>query len=331
MTIAIRTRIRVKIRNGKPSTAAPPLPSLGPGVALEALRLVTGESVSGDDQWYELAGNRFVWAGGCEAAAEATDPDADRPDRSHMGDDVPPRFETVTGVTHKAQGRRPNGLEGLIVHFDAFRIRSAGNGPEDSDRRTIDMIAAGKANGFHYLEISRTGKIFLPDRFDWAEWGSHAGKSLCPVTCRTGVSQYYVGAEMNNPGQLFPTADGDVLVPWYNSVRNAAGVTILDDKGHATRKSATDEWFKPAEARFVAKAADNIKPGWYLPYSHDQFEALANLCLYLARKFSSFSLARVLGHDEVAPSRKNDPGGALANPSEQMTMKQFRAFLQDRL
>ena len=334
MALRIRTRIRVKVRSASPSTGAPALPSLEPGTILEALRAVTGESVSGNDRWYELAGSRFVWGGGCEEISDGndeTDPDADRPDRSHMGDDVPPQFETVAGVAHKVQGSRPRGLEGLIVHFDAFRIKAAGNGAEDSDRRSIQMIGAGKSNGFHYLEISRTGKIFLPDGFDWSKWGSHAGKSLCPVTGRTGVSQFYVGAEMNNPGMLFPTADANVLVPWYNSVRNSNGVTIVDGQGRATRQSATDEWYKPAEARQVKTATGNIKPGWYIPYSHDQFEGLTNLCLYLARKFASFSLDKVLGHDEVAPQRKNDPGGALADPDRLMTMADFRAFLKEKL
>ena len=179
--------------------------------------------------------------------------------------------------------------------------------------------------------ISRTGKIFLPDGWDWSKWGSHAGKSLCPVTNRAGVSQFYAGAEMNNPGALFPTADPNVLVPWYNTVRNSQGVTIVDGQGRATRQSATDEWYKPGEARQVKTKTGNIKPGWYIPYSHDQFEALTNLCLHLARKFDSFSLDKVLGHDEVAPQRKNDPGGALADPDRLMTMADFRAFLKERL
>ena len=334
MAISIRARVRVKVRNGKPSTTAAPAPSIPPGTIVEALRAVAGESVSGSDKWYELAGSRFVWGGACEEVAgadDATDPDADRPDRADMGDDVPPTFETVAGVAHKIQGSRPRGLEGLIVHFDAFRIKGAGNGAEDSDRRSIQMIGSGKANGFHYLVISRTGKIFLPDGWDWSKWGSHAGKSLCPVTGRTGVSQFYVGAEMNNPGQLFPTVDPNVLVPWYNSVRNSSGVTIVDAQGRATRSSASDEWYKPSEARQVKKATGNIKPGWYIPYSHDQFEALTNLCLYLARKFGTFGLDKVFGHDEVAPQRKNDPGGALADPDRLMTMADFRALLKEKL
>jgi len=37
-----------------------------------------------------------------------------------------------------------------------------------------------------------------------------------------------------------------------------------------------------------------------------------------------FKLDFVLGHDEVAPSRKNDPGGSLS-----MTMPEFRKKLKE--
>lgn len=328
---SIRTRIRLKVRRGRPSLTAPTLPTLAPGTVLEATAKVTGDTYQGEDQWYALSGDRYVWAGGCDLVeSEPVDPDAERPDRSRLGDHVPPLFQTVAGVAHRARGRRPNGLEGMIVHFDAYRIRSAGNGPENSDVRTVQMIGEGKRNGFHYVEISRTGKIFVPDGFDWSEWGSHAGTSLCPVTGRTGVSQYYVGVEMNNPGRLYPTADPDVLVPWYNARRTADGDVIVDNQGRATRATASDESYTPAEARLCA-ADRNIKAGWYLPYSHDQFEALTNLVVHLARRFPTFSLTKVLGHDEVAPSRKNDPGGALASPADLMTMQDFRDYLAGRL
>jgi hypothetical protein len=329
-SFTVRTRIRLKVRSGRPSLTAPTLPTLEPGIALEAIGTVTGDSYQGENRWYALSGDRYVWAGGCDLAdSEPLDPDAERPDRSRLGDQVPPLFETVPGVSHRAQGRRPNGLEGLIVHFDAYRIRAAGNGAENSDVRTVQMIGEGKRNNYHDVEISRTGKVFVPDGFDWNEWGSHAGTSLCPLTRRTGVSQYYVGVEMNNPGLLYPTADPNVLVPWHNSRRTAQGVVILDGQGRATRTSASDEWYTPVEAR-LCPARGNIKSGWYLPYSHDQFEALTLLVLYLARRFSTFSLTKVFGHDEVAPSRKNDPGGALGNPDELMTMEEFRAYLSTR-
>lgn len=331
-TIPLRTTMRLKVRSGSPSLSADIASILEAATSLVATGTVTGEPFHGQNLWYVLDGNRFVWSGGCAPAADSSTAadqaavEEDRPNRSALGDYVPPLFKTVAGVRHPARGRRPNGLEGLIVHFDAYRIRAAGNGPEASDERTVQMIGSGKANGYHYAEISRTGTVFLPEGFDWEEWGYHAGVSKCPATGREGVSRFYVGCEMNNPGKLFTTADPQVLIPWYNAVRTKDGNVVVDANGHATRQSEHDEWYTPAQAR-QCRSDGNIKPGWYVPYSHAQFEALTNLCLYLARRFSTFRLDRVFGHDEVAPTRKDDPGGALANPAQVMTMAAFRSYL----
>ena len=323
---------RLNVRAGQPKTSVARIRVIEAGVRFPVKGSVNGDEVAGVKQWFVLDGGQYVWAGACrDFQPPPTDQDEERPDRNRMGDYTPPAFETVAGVRHTVQGRRPGGLEGLIVHFDAYRIKKAGNGAEESDRRSLDMMRSGQDNGFHYGEISRTGKIFLAEGFEWNEWGSHAGESLCPVTKRTSVSRYYVGFEMNNPGLLYEAQEDGVFCPWFNTVVNAKGQTELDARGRCKRRSATDEWYPASEVRRVA-AKGNIKAGVYLPYSFDQFQALTNLCLYLAKTFpATFSLDRVLGHDEVAPQRKNDPGGALADPARLMTMSEFRTYLKSLL
>ena len=319
---------RLNVRRDKPRTTSLKARVIEAGTRFPVRNSVTGDLVSGVSQWFDLGGGEYVWAGGCRDFQSLSDEDLERPDRRQLHDYVPPRFRIAAGVRHKVRGRRPNGLEGLVVHFDAYRIKKAGNGVEDSDTRTLDMMRSGQANGFHYGEISRTGTIFLPENFEWGEWGSHAGVSECPVTGRASVSRYYVGFEMNNPGRLYQAQEDGIFCPWFNAVRDANGDVVLDARGRCQRKSIHDEWYSASEVR--ARAADgNIKAGTYLPYSFDQFEALTNLCLYLAKTFpATFSLDRVLGHDEVAPHRKNDPGGALADPARLMTMAAFRAYLK---
>ncbi len=249
--------------------------------------------------------------------------------RALLGDYVPPNFERLDDITHAVQGTRPDGLEGMIVHFDAYRVRRAGNGAEDSDRRTVEMMRSGQQNGYHYGEISRTGRVFLAKNFDWKKWGYHAGPSRCPLTGREGVSQFYVGFEMNNPGLLYEAQEDGVFCPWFNSRRTSLGKVILDARGRCTRISANDEWYTRAEVRFAE--GGNISKGWYLPYSHDQFETLTNIAGYLVQTFpDSFSLDKVFGHDEVSPGRKNDPGGALAHPDQLMKMAEFRDFLKSK-
>lgn len=253
----------------------------------------------------------------------------ERPPRSTFGDYAPPYFEKVAGIEHVVRGVRPKGLEGLIVHFDAYRIKTAGNGPENSDIRTVEMLRTGEQNKYHYGGISRSGRVFIPENFKWNEWGYHAGPSKCPVTQRLGVSEYYVGFELNNPGRLLPVQEDGVFCPWYNLMRNSDDRPILDSKGRGFRKSEKDEWYTESQARYAT--GGNIAPGWYLPYSDAQFEALTNVIGYLLNQFpDSFSISKVLGHDEVSPGRKNDPGGALATSGQVMTMADFRAYLNEK-
>lgn len=329
---AVTARLKLNVRRDAPSSASPRTRQIEAGQRFTVIGQTTGQNVQGVDFWYALGGGEFVWGGACDNFVAGADADPDRPSRAELGDYAPPNFETVAGVRHKVQGRRPGGLEGMIVHFDAYRIRAAGNGAENSDARSLDTLRGGQDNGFHYGIISRTGRVFLPEGFDWNDWGYHAGPSLCPVTQRTGVSRFYVGFEMNNPGKLYETADPDVFCPWFNVVvdnTKPGKPPILDSQGRATRRSATDEWYTRAQVRHAS--GGNIHDGWYVPYSYAQRETLTNIALYLAKRFPSFSLDRVLGHDEVAPTRKNDPGGALADPDQLMTMAEFRADLKTRI
>jgi len=253
----------------------------------------------------------------------------DRPTRSFFGDIAPPLFEPVQGTQHRTRGRYPNKLEGLIVHYDAFRIRKTGSREENSDFRTRQTISMGDNNGYRYACISRSGRIFVPENWNWTHWGSHAGKSECPETKRRSVSQYYVGMEMNNPGLLYESQEDGVFCPWYNSKLNDKRRVILDERGRCYRVSSNDEWYSREDVRLAEEA--NITRGYYLPYTEDQFLSLVAVIAFLHENFDTFRIDRVFGHDEVSPGRKQDPGGALAYNGNLMTMPQFREYLTQNL
>ena len=67
---------------------------------------------------------------------------------------------------------------------------------------------------------------------------------------------------------------------------------------------------------------DNIKHGYYQRFTQHQEMKLVQLCLILDREIKEFDLNNVVGHDEIAPDRKSDPGGSLS-----VTMPQFRDIL----
>ena len=63
----------------------------------------------------------------------------------------------------------------------------------------------------------------------------------------------------------------------------------------------------------------NIKKGKYQAYTEAQEKALINYCLWQLDVNPEFSIDWIVGHDEIAPSRKSDPGASLS-----MTMPEFR-------
>ncbi len=253
----------------------------------------------------------------------------DRPSRSERPDVSPPLYEVVESVGMSVKGQRPNNLEGLIVHYDAARIKSAGPlPPADQDEWARRTLFYGQGQGLQFATMSRSGRIFLPKNYTWSEWGYHAGRSLCPVTGRTSVSKYYGGVEINNPGIVYPDDRYGVFCPWFNSRRNSNGSVILDSQGRCQLVSLDDEHYTRDQVRYC-DAQENIKPGWYVPFTRPQMDALVQSIRYLMEVSPTFSIERVLGHDEVSPDRKADPGGAMDWDGQPITMEAFRRELRD--
>ncbi|WP_213881618.1 glycoside hydrolase family 25 protein [Pseudomonas sp. dw_358] len=68
----VQTTVRVNVRQNTPATTAPVLRKLEAGVTVQVLGVVVGDNVQGNAHWYRLAGNSFVWAGGCGALNGST-------------------------------------------------------------------------------------------------------------------------------------------------------------------------------------------------------------------------------------------------------------------
>lgn len=245
---------------------------------------------------------------------------------------APPVFEVLGQVRHTYQGARPNGLEGAIVHYDAGRTRptKGADDPEWGAKQTLDW---GATQHYAYATISRSGKIYLPANMDWQSWGYHAGTSICPVTKRTSVSQFFVGFEINCPGLVYPTSEPDAFVAWFDAKRDADGNVILNNKGQATIATSNPEVYRKAQLRHVTAQTGNISPGFYVLFTQAQQEALLKVLLWLkARHPKTFRLDYVFGHDEVSPRRKVDPGAAYGlatskGPGAAQTMAQLRSNL----
>ena len=86
---------------------------------------------------------------------------------------------------------------------------------------------------------------------------------------------------------------------WHAGVSSYSGRTACNDFSIGIELEGTDE----------------------LPYEDAQYLALAALILALCRAYPSLSGERIVGHSEVAPGRKSDPGPAFEWP-------RLRALLQ---
>lgn len=191
----------------------------------------------------------------------------------------------ITQEKMPTQGTYKDGYPvGAIVHFTAGRSLKG-----DSD--AINTIRSGAASGYCYFCISSDGTVF--QSFPLNRWGYHCGKSTWPGL-GSSLSNKLVGIEICNAGKL-------------------------DSSG----KSWFGETYPDGKTRTVSNN-DNQQAGKYHAYTPAQETSLINLLVWLKNNNPEiFTINNVLGHDEVSPDRKNDPGGSLS-----MTMPQLRAHLK---
>lgn len=173
--------------------------------------------------------------------------------------------------------------EGAIVHFTAGHPHG---------ERAVEYAVS--QNTYCYFVIGPDGTVY--QNFPLNRWGYHAGKSEHD-TLGKSVSQYLVGIEVTCAGKVEKLND-NLFKPWF------------------------DLYLSQDEVRYVKKEQNRVA-GWYHKYTEAQETSLTVLLLWLHQNNPDvFKLEYVLGHDEVSPGRKNDPGGSLS-----MTMPDFRAHL----
>lgn len=189
--------------------------------------------------------------------------------------------------------------EGAVIHYTA-----GGNDP-------ISTINWGREMGYSYMLIDRDGLIYQSSPLD--EWGYHAGESS--YLGREGVSKYFVGIEMISAGRVLEVSSNKTGVEtkyaaWFHYVHGSTAI----------KKDAV--LFERDEIRF-SKTESNIRAGNYHKFTVLQEESLISLLLWLkSNNQAVFSFNNVVGHDEVSPGRKQDPGGSLS-----MTMPNLRRRL----
>ncbi len=149
---------------------------------------------------------------------------------------------------------------------------TAGSSAESSVRTLCNPDSKSSA----HLVIGRNGSIFQLVPFDTISW--HAGKSS--YSGRHGFNKYSIGIEIDNAGKL--SHSGDKYVSWF-------GKNYKENEAlKAIHKNETESGY------------------WHI-YNEIQLSLVQEICSLL---ISNYGIKSILGHDEVSPGRKIDPGPA---------------------
>lgn len=136
-----------------------------------------------------------------------------------------------------------------------------------------------------HLVVGKAGEIIQLAPFDVRTW--HAGRSSWKG--RSGLNQYSIGIEIDNAGPLTQTPDG--YMTHFSKLVDNKNVVL------ATHK------------------LDSNERGWEA-YTSQQIELVEEICLALKEVYN---ISEIVGHDDIAPSRKRDPGPAF--PMESLQSK----------
>jgi N-acetylmuramoyl-L-alanine amidase len=180
--------------------------------------------------------------------------------------------------------KSPN-VGGSVQHKFLVMHYTAGASAQES----VEWMASPKAKASAHVVIGRDGSVTQMVPFDRVAW--HAGISSWEGF--EGINQYSLGIEMDNAGQL--TRVGDRWRAWFGADYDNSQVI-------------------EAVHKFQSKPS-----GWeiYTPQQIDSALQVAGLLI------GTYGLREVIGHEDIAPGRKCDPGPAFP-------MASFRAKLMGR-
>ncbi len=143
-----------------------------------------------------------------------------------------------------------------------------------SGESSVRSLSIGAAKASAHFVVYRSGKVVQIGDTDDILW--HAGKSFWDG--KSGLNKYSIGIEIDNPGIL--ENKGGKYVSWFSKVYDTNDLIITDGGRNA-----------------------------YLPYTTNQIESVMSLAEWIIR--SHPTIKEVVGHQNIAPKRKIDPGNGI--------------------
>lgn len=195
----------------------------------------------------------------------------------------------------KTQGKYRKGFpEGAIIHYTAGR--------DETEKDAINTLKWGTNQNYCFFVIGPTGVIY--QSFPLSHWGYHAGKSSYDGL-GDGVSRYLVGIEVVCAGKLKQVKKE--YAAWFN---------LMDGSNPSKGVKSGQKLYQDDQVNYVLQDNRTFRAaGYYKKFTVEQEESLTQLILWLKKTHPDvFNLDYVLGHQEVSPFRKEDPGGSLSMP-----------------
>lgn len=158
----------------------------------------------------------------------------------------------------------------LILHYTGM----------DSSEDAINRLCDEQAQVSAHLLISREGGICQMVKFNQIAW--HAGQSQWGD--RTSLNKFSIGIELDNAGYL--EKKGSQYISFFGGVYNEADVFDAKKEFGNEKEYPYQYWHR---------------------FSSRQLDILVEVARLLTRRYS---ISSILGHSEVAPQRKFDPGPA---------------------
>lgn len=157
---------------------------------------------------------------------------------------------------------------------DTLIIHFTGGSSAES---SVSWLCNPQAKASAHVVIGRDGAITQLVPFDTVAW--HAGESS--YGGRSGFNRYAIGIELDNPGRLARTESGGYVAPFGRSY--------------------------PAEQVISAVHRNEKTASFWLTYPEPQITVAFDLCAALC---NVYAIHQILGHEEISPGRKIDPGPA---------------------
>lgn len=145
-----------------------------------------------------------------------------------------------------------------------------------SGESSASYLAKDGIQASAHLVVDRSGKVFQGVPFNKKSW--HAGDSI--YNGRRYYNHFSIGIELDNAGKLTPSGSG--FVSWFG------------------KRYTADQALK-------ATHRNENKPRYWHTYSEEQIAVCEEISALLV---SSYSMKEILGHEEISPGRKSDPGPA---------------------